>query len=187
MLISSKASAPWLLFPSFRLDVLQAAAHTNWRIKSFFESLSVNRRTNMCVYIRLWVWACWKVISCYTKCSALGTQCPRTEQHVLLDWVCAARTSHTDAENKCTHMSAYPDQAGNDAPLETSSCHLGSGSCRPGTDTHLSPSCRRGLPQLFPHHPRWKPWWSVQDTHTEWQLQMRTLLNMTSRRCSRWD
>lgn len=132
--------------------------------KVIFESWSVNRRTNMCVYFRLGFWTCWKVISCYTKCSALGTQRPQTEQPVLLYRVCAASTSHMDSENECIRMLAYPDQAGNDAPLETSSCHPGSGSCRPGTDTHLWLSCRQGLPQLFPHHPHWKPWWSVEDT-----------------------
>lgn len=50
------------------------------------------------------------MISCYTKCSALGAQCPGTEQRVLLDWVCAGRTSHTDAEKEFTHMMAWLTQ-----------------------------------------------------------------------------
>lgn len=113
------------------------------------------------------------------ECRAQGTQRPQTEQLVLQDWVCTERTRF---------VFAYPNPARSDAPLMTSSCRPGSGSCRPGTDTRLWLSCWRAPPWLFPRHPRCKPWRSVERTHNlramlEFDMQLEkhfhTMLKMT--------
>lgn len=120
-----------------------------------FESLSVNRRTSMCVHKTLSLgllkgdFLLHKVQRTGNPVSRDRTACPPRLG------VCRTHKSYRCRKRIYTYDGlAYPDQAGNDAPLATSSCHPGSGSCRPGTDTHLWPSCRQGPPQLFPHHPR---------------------------------